>query len=301
MIISASRRTDIPTYYSEWFMNRIREEYVVVQNPIYQNMLYKKSLAPNDVDCIVFWTKNSKPIFKYIDEISEKYKFYFQYTITPYGKDVEINIPDKYKNIIPEFQKLSDKIGSEKVIWRYDPIILSNTYNLNFHKESFEKMCSELKGYTNKCVISFVDLYKNTKSNTKCLNLLPISNNDMEEIAKWFSDIADKNNITIETCCEDIDFEKYNIHHGHCIDIDLIEKITGETLKIKKDKNQRLSCGCAASIDIGVYNTCKNGCKYCYANYNDNVVYNRYYDVKSPLLCGKVNISELENITNDKK
>ena len=289
MIISASRRTDIPTYYSEWFFNRIREGFVYVRNPMNIHQISKISLLPEVVDGIVFWTKNPIPM---IDKLSklERYVYYFQFTLNSYGKDIEPNVPSKKEVIVPAFQKLSELIGKDRVIWRYDPILINDKYTLDYHIRYFESLAIKLSGYTEKCTISFIDFYKNTKRNTAPLNIQAPTDEQIEILMSEFSRIAKDNGILIDTCSERIDLEKFGITHTHCIDRARFERLGNCTLKVEKDKNQREECGCVASIDIGAYNTCKNGCVYCYANYSQKIVYNncQSHDPKSPLLFGSV-------------
>lgn len=297
MIISASRRTDIPTYYSDWFINRIREGYVCVRNPMNIHQISQISLDPSVVDGIVFWTKNPIPMMDKLDEINE-YTYYFQFTVNPYGKNVERNIPNKEKVIIPTFQTLSKKIGPERMIWRYDPIFLSREYNAEWHAQCFEYIAKSLRGYTRKCIISFLDLYKNTKNNTKSIGLLQIGEKEMEEIAQSFSEIAKRNDLVIESCSDEINLEKYGINHGHCIDCNLFEDLLGCKLDLSKDKNQRMECGCVSSIDIGMYNTCKNQCLYCYANYSQTSVNrnNSAHNPYSPLISGEIGEDDVVRI-----
>jgi len=213
MIISASRRTDIPTYYSEWFFNRIKEGYVCVRNPMNIHQISRISLSPDVVDGIVFWTKNPIPMMSRLDELKD-YMYYFQFTINSYGKDIECNIPNKNDIIVPAFKDLSRKIGAERVIWRYDPILLTEKYNIDYHVKYFNELAKRLTGYTHKCVISFVDLYRNTKSNTKDLGLLPLGTEEMYELARRLVEIADKNNLIVESCAEKINLEQFGIAHS---------------------------------------------------------------------------------------
>lgn len=289
MILSVSRRTDIPNYYSEWFINRIKEGYLYVRNPINAHQISKIDISPQVVDCIVFWTKNPKNMMGRLDELKE-YNYYFQFTITGYGKDVEPNIPDKRTEIIPAFQELSRKIGKEAVIWRYDPIFFSAKYTKEYHLKAFEEIASKLCDYTEKVIISFVDIYAKTQRNTAELEIIPMTQQDMLEIAEQMGKIASGYGLIIETCAEGIDLSHIGIQHGSCIDLRRIEKLIDCKVVGEKDKNQRSECGCAQSIEVGTYNTCKNGCKYCYANFNDTQVKNcvQLYDVNAPLLCGSI-------------
>lgn len=289
MILSVSRRTDIPAFYSEWFMERLRQKYVLVRNPFNIHSISRIPLSPENVDAIVFWTKNSKPIHKYLDEIDELgYKYYFQYTITPYKNDLEEKVQDK-KEIVETFKKLSEKIGSEKVILRYDPVILSDNYTIDFHKKAFARLCDLLAPYTEKIIFSFLDDYKKISKNIKQLNIKEISAEEMCIMAEYFADTAKKYNLKIESCAEQIDLGRFGINHGKCIDDELIEKITGYKISAGKD-NQRNACGCVKCIDIGEYNTCMHKCLYCYANINKDAAFKDYklHDKKSPLLIGYV-------------
>lgn len=288
MIISVSRRTDIPAFYSEWFINRIKEGYVDVINPFNSKQANRISLKKEDVDCIVFWTKNPKPL---MDKLSylDGYNYYFQFTLNSYDNDMELGVPSKSKELINTFIDLSNKIGADKVIWRYDPIILTDKYDVNWHITYFEKLASKLSGYTKKCVFSFVDLYSKTKRNTKDLKLVELTEKEMDYIAKEFSNIAKKYNIKLATCCEKIDLEKYGIEHNSCIDGKLIEELFNITLDDKKD-NQREHCGCLKCNDIGAYNTCMHKCKYCYATFNNEVAdkNNLLHNPKSSILIGEL-------------
>lgn len=299
MIISASRRTDIPTYYSEWFFNRIKEGYVLVRNPVNIHQISRIDLNPDVVDGIVFWTKNPTPMLNKLDRLKD-YAYYFQFTLNAYGQDIEKFIPSKNNIIIPTFQKLSDMIGPDRVIWRYDPIFLNKKYTIEYHTRYFEELAKRLSLYTKKCVISFLDFYKNTEQNIYNLNIEKLDFETQNLIAKNISEIAHSYGLKLETCAEGIDLKKYGIEHGRCIDDRLFSKLLNVPLEIKKDKNQRLECGCIESIDIGSYNTCKNGCCYCYANYNGNIVNlnTEKHNPNNPLIVG--NVGSEDRITNRK-
>ncbi|MDR1955912.1 MAG: DUF1848 domain-containing protein, partial [Treponema sp.] len=265
MIISVSRRTDIPAYYSEWFSNRIKERFVFVRNPMNVHQISKINLSPEKVDGMVFWTKNPKSMLNKLDLIMD-YHFYFQFTLNSYDQDIETKLPRKGE-IIETFKRLSDKIGPNRILWRYDPILLNDTYTISYHIENFEKIACALNGYTKKITFSFIDFYKKIIDNIKNLSMKNITIEEKTTIAENLSRIAKKNGFLIDTCAENTDFSKYGITHARCIDDRLISQIIGYNLDIKKDKNQRLECGCVKSIDIGEYNSCSNGCLYCYANY----------------------------------
>ena len=294
MIISASRRTDIPTYYSKWFFNRLKEGYVLVRNPMNIHQISKINLSPDVVDGIVFWTKNPTPMLNRLHEL-DNYNYYFQFTLNAYDRDVEPNVPSKNNVIIPAFKKLSKLIGKEKVIWRYDPIFFNNKYTIEYHCKYFEALAEKIGNYTEKCTVSFLDLYRNTARNTQPLNIQRETTEQRFEIMQRFSEIAAKYRLYIDTCCESIELEKFGISHAHCIDKERFERIGNYKLTIEKDKNQRSECGCIASIDIGAYNTCKNGCLYCYANYSNNTVIRnmQIHNPISPLLFGEVGSNDV--------
>lgn len=289
MIISASRRTDIPAFYSEWFFNRIREKYVLVPNPFNPKMVSKVSLDPSVVDCIVFWTKNPLPMIDKLDRLHD-YKYYFQFTLNPYGKDIENNLPSVSRRI-DIFKRLADKVGIEKVIWRYDPILTNEKYNVDFHKEAFAEIAFGLKDHTQRCMLGFIDHYQHIRQTVREYNINPLRKEEIDQMALSFKDTIENYSIHLDTCTVKVDLSSMGIPSGMCIDKELIEKIAGYRIAAKKDKNQRHICQCVESIDIGTYESCLNGCIYCYAirvNYN-TALYNRQrHDKSSPLLIGTV-------------
>ena len=289
MILSVSRRTDVPNYYSEWFLNRINKGFLYVRNPMNAHQISRIDLLPDVVDCIVFWTKNPANMIEK-QEYLQAYTYYFQFTLTGYGKDMEPNLPSKRKVLIPTFKQLSEKIGKERVIWRYDPILINRDYTMDYHLNAFEEIARNLAGYTEKVVISFVDFYGKTQRNTRGLGIRPMTDQEMIYLAGQMAQIASTCHLAIESCAEQIDLQKAGVHHGSCIDKARIEKLLGCKLIGKKDRNQRGACGCLESVEVGTYHTCLNGCKYCYANFNDEKVKEnvKWYRQDSPLLCGTI-------------
>ena len=294
MIISASRRTDIPAFFSGWFMNRIREQYALVRNPFNSHQVSKISLNPDVVDCIVFWSKNPGPMLTRLNEL-QNYTFYFQYTLNAYGREIEMNLP-ALEQRIETFQSLSKMIGKERIIWRYDPIILNETYTADWHISTFSNLAGQLSGYTRKCTISFIDMYPTITNNVSPLGIREMTDDSIAALSRKLSSIAASCGLVIDTCAEKIDLSGYNIRHGCCIDGELIAKLAGCPVNTQKDKNQRPECRCAASIDLGFYNTYRNGCLYCYANHSRRLMEERCrsYDSTSPLLCSR--ISEYDRI-----
>ena len=287
MIISVSRRTDIPAFYSDWFFERIRKGYAEVKNPYNAKQIRRVSLRLDDVDCIVFWSKNPAPMLKKLYML-EGYTYYFLFTLTGYGREVERGIPSKKDVVIPAFLDLAKAIGPKRVIWRYDPIFLSPDYPLEYHLERYEMLARTLKGHTEKCIISFMDMYRNTEKNMRALRPEVWRDETMRAAAKGLSRIALSYGIRMESCAEEMDLSAYGIGHSSCIDKALIGQITGREFDAPKDRFQRPACGCAASVDIGTYNTCPGGCRYCYANYNAGLTRKNMeqYNTAAPILCG---------------
>lgn len=290
MILSVSRRTDIPAFYSEWFMNRIKDGYVYVRNPFNYNQISKINIKPDKVDCIVFWTKNPKSLMTRLKELDNKgYKYYFQYTITPYNEDLEVSVIHK-KDIINTFIELSDKIGKEKVILRYDPIIITDKYTEAFHLKAFDKLCAKIYKSTEKIVFSFLDDYKKVSRNMKNISLKELTDVEMKNISLKLVNIANQYGLALETCAEKIDLGDIGINHSKCIDGELIQKIIGCEIKnISKLDGNREYCGCMKCIDIGQYDTCIHDCLYCYANVNKNKAHANFtlHNSSSPILLGE--------------
>lgn len=295
MILSVSRRTDIPSYYSDWFINRVREGFVYVPNPMNIHAISQVDINPGVVDAIVFWSKNPQPMIDKLDAVKE-YPFYFQYTLNAYGNDLEANLPALEKRILT-FIKLSDMLGPERVIWRYDPILVTGNCDVQWHLQSCEYLAKRLKGFTERCVFSFLDEYKKIETSLEKNRIRAPYLHEMRLIAQGLSSIFTANGMQAETCAELIDLDEFNIKHSRCIDAELIERISGYRLEVKKDKNQRPECGCVESIDVGMYNTCANGCLYCYANYNRELTKTNMqrYDANSSLLYGQ--ITPLDKVT----
>ena len=289
MIISASRRTDIPAFYSDWFVKRLNAGYVYVKNPMNPAQISKIPLSTELVDCIVFWTKNAAPMMDKLDLIdSMGYPYYFQWTLTPYGKNVERNLPDKAK-LIDSFRALSDKIGSHRTVWRYDPVIVNHQFPTEYHVQNFAKLCNSLQGYTHRCIFSYVDRYAKISKRAKGVVDSEADTQTMFKIAKSFSEIARLNNISLESCAEQIELDKFGIGHASCINRQIVENIVGHSIDAKKAQGQREFCGCIESVDIGAYDCCAHGCVYCYATSSEKAVAEnmRQHDAESPLLIGK--------------
>ena len=291
MILSVSRRTDIPAHYGDWFINRLKEGFLCVRNPVNPRQVSKISLSPETIECIVFWTKN--PSAKFLEDLkiidSLGYTYYFQYTITSYDKSIEENIPEK-RIQIERFKKLSERLGKERLVWRYDPIFFTERFNFDYHKKWFEYIASKLENCTEKCVVSFLDYYPKIQNRLRLKGVPEVTESQILEFAPFLPEAANKYGIAVEACCEKALLRLPGIGQAHCIDSVLINKIAGKDYSFKKDSSQRPGCGCAKSIDVGAYNTCLNKCVYCYANRQENITVQ--YNPESPLLCSFVTVED---------
>jgi len=294
MIVNVGGRTDIANYYSEWLMNRINEGFAYSRNPLFPNNVSKVSLNPKDVDCLMFCSKNYKPILKYMKQINENYKIICHYTITAYGKYVEPNVPSIDESIRTLIE-LSNIVGKEKVLWRYDPILLTDKYTVKKHLETFEYMAKKIAPYVQRCIFSFVEIYKKLEYNMP--EIIPFTAKDKIMILDGIGKIAKKYNLYIQTCGTDENYEEYGIHVSGCTTPEILEKANGVKYKNIIGKGMRKGCHCIPSRDIGAYDTCLNGCKYCYANKKPELAKEnlKFHDRKSPLLLG--NIKETDKIT----
>ncbi|MBQ4573837.1 MAG: DUF1848 domain-containing protein [Clostridia bacterium] len=296
MLLSASRRTDIPCHFADWFMQRIREGFVLTRNPMNHAQLSRIPLSPDIVDCIIFWTKDPAGILPHLDEFDERgYRYYFQFTLTPYDSDIEANLRPKDK-IEQSFIALSKRIGSKSIVWRYDPILVNDSIDLAYHAYHFNRLCELLSPYCQSVTISFLDFYAKLHSSL----LRPITEDEIVNLASMIADTARTYRLPVHACCEKLDLTPYGIAPAACIDKAMIEQICESPLKLSPDKNQRPGCGCCESVDIGAYNTCINGCIYCYANNSPSAAVRRYtaHDPNSPILFGRV--AEGECITEKK-
>ena len=324
MILSASRRTDLPCYFSEWFFNRLKEGYALYRNPMNHAQVCRVDLSQENIDGIVFWTKDPHPMMDRLEQLDLMgYSYYFQFTLTPYGlpvietgtsssskpisgatissiqikeqesaefgNEIEPNLRDK-RNIVDTFRQLSKRLGKNRVFWRYDPIILNDIYTMDYHKKQFTFLCQELAGYTDICTISFVDRYSKLSKKVKEQVIREITAEEMHQLATELVRIAKPYQIELRACCETIDLSGDGIKAAACIDKEIMEQVCGHSIVAKKDKSQRGGCGCVQSVDIGAYNTCRNGCVYCYANHSETSISKNLekHDPRSPMLIGNI-------------
>ena len=289
MILNVSGRTDIVAFYTPWFMNRYHERYLDVRNPFNSKLVSRINFS--NVDLILFCTKNTLPIIDRIKEIDKP--IIFHVTLTPYKKDIEPYVIDK-RLVIEGIKRLSGILGSDNVVVRYDPIFLSDSYTLEYHIRAFDKMCRVLKGYVKKIVVSFLDDYKNVRYNMRYLRLRAFTEEDYKQIGLNFSRSAWENGMSVQTCFEERNLVSYGFTRGECLSLSLAEKITGKKPKKWKARGKK-GCNCAEMVDVGVYNTCKHFCKYCYANYDEKMVNANTlrHDVNSSLLIGQIGADDV--------
>lgn len=287
MIINTGGRTDTVQYYAEWLMRRFSEGYVLSRNPLFTNKVTRYELTPDKVDCVVFCSKNYKPVIPRLHEITDRFNTYFHYTITAYGKEIEPGVPpieDSMETLI----ELSKLVGRQRIAWRYDPVLLTKEYTIQRHLETFERMANVLSPHIDRCIFSFVEMYKKLAINMP--ELIPLTEEDKDALAHGLGAIADRYGISIQTCGTNGDFTNYGIHTSGCMTLDILGQANGIVFKNLKHKGMRQGCHCIKSRDIGAYDTCLNGCKYCYANTKPQKAQENYrlHDAASPLLLGQV-------------
>lgn len=287
MIINTGGRTDTVNYYSDWLLKRFEEGFVYARNPLFPNHVINYKLDPEVVDCVVFCSKNYRPILSRIDQITERFNVFCHYTITAYGKDIEPNVPtidESIKTLI----ELSQKVGKEKIAWRYDPVLLTDKYTIQHHLKTFEYMASRIAPHISFCIFSFVEMYKRLDTNMPELILL--TDSDRQILAKGLGEIAKKYDMRIQTCGTEESYGQYGIDLSGCMTTVNLGKAIDCQFKKMVHKGTRKGCSCMPSRDIGAYNTCLNGCKYCYANKKPQSALENYkkHDPDCPLLIGNI-------------
>lgn len=291
MILNISGRTDIVNYYSNWLFKRFEEGYVLSRNSLFQNSVRRYELTPEKIDCIIFGSKNYIPVLNRIHEITSKFNTYFYYTITAYGKDVEPNVPDIDTSIETLF-KLSEIVGSHRVAWRYDPILLTKDYSISRHFATFEYMANRLSGHIDRCIFSFVEMYK--KHETNFPELIPLTDEDKDELARGLGEISAKSGIVLQTCGPEDNYAPYGIETSGCVTLDILGRANNLQFRKLNHKGFRNGCHCIESRDLGALNSCPNGCKYCYANKNTQLPRENYklHNPESPLLIGELKTTD---------
>ncbi len=285
MIISASRRTDLPAHYSPWLFGRLQEGYAITKNPMNPNQVKRVDLSQQAVDALVIWTKSPLPLMEGID-LLKRYACCFQFTLTSYSKDIEPGVPSKSENLIPAFISLAKVFGERSLVWRYDPILISEKYSSKYHVKYFGEIAKRLEGSTQRCIISFMDFYRSLQRQATAFGIRDPSDDEKLALAGELSRIASRHGIKVFSCCEGLDMSPAGVLPSSCIDAALLSEISGRNINPGRDRNQRPGCGCAKSIDIGAYDSCPSGCVYCYATHSSAKVMANFkkHDPASPLL-----------------
>ena len=298
MILNTGQRTDIPAFYPGWLANRIKEGFVCVRNPYNPVQVSRYVINPEVVDVIGFCTKNPEPFFPYLDLVKDYGQFWYV-TITPYGKDIEPNVPDK-DQVIESFKYLSGEVGTKALGWRYDPIFVNDKYTVEYHIESFEKMSTALEGFTEVVVISFIDLYEKVKRNFP--EVKTVSEKDKIFLGKEIIRIASEHGMIVKPCGEGDFLGKYGADCRGCMTIADYERAIGKRLDVPKTKPSRTECACFLSGDIGAYDTCGHLCRYCYANNDVSMVKTnmKNHDPDSPFLIGNYRVDDRINDVSQK-
>jgi hypothetical protein len=286
MIIQTGNRTDIPAFYSQWFTNRLREGFVLTRNPFNPVSVTRYRLDPSVVDLIVFCTKNPGPLLRQGDwDLLNRYHQYWFVTITPYGKDIEPNVPEKTE-VMESFRSLSRIVGADCMCWRYDPILIDEAWTVERHIREFSAMCRKLEGSTHTCVISFIDLYEKVRRNFPQARTVPFET--QMDLTASLVKIAARHGMVIKPCGEDKRLAITGADCSGCMTQKTFEKAIGQNINLPPNPNNRKECACYITNDIGQYNTCGHLCRYCYANADAGTVRRnmRMHDPKSPLLVG---------------
>ncbi|MBQ8554381.1 MAG: DUF1848 domain-containing protein [Clostridia bacterium] len=286
MIIQTGLRTDIPAFYTPWFLRRLAEGFVLVRSPYNPALITRYRLAPDVVDCIGFCTKNPAPLLPHMDALAPYGQYWFV-TITPYGTDIEPNVPPK-EQVMADFRRLASIIGPDCVAWRYDPILLNDTYTTERHLADFTTMCEALEGATHTCVISFIDLYQKVKRNFP--EIRAVAKEDRLLLGREMAAIARAHGMNLKACHEGVELAGYGVDCAGCMTLSTYEAALACRLKAPRQPSRSRDCACHLTCDIGAYNTCAHLCRYCYANHDASSVHRAMaqHDPRSPLLIGHV-------------
>ncbi|WP_296024741.1 DUF1848 domain-containing protein [uncultured Treponema sp.] len=287
MILNTGARTDTVQYFSDWLLKRFEEGFVYTRNPLFPNKVTRYELSPDKIDAVMFCSKNYAPILPRIREITSKYRTYFHYTITAYGKDIEPGVPP-IEESVKTLTELSKIVGRQKIAWRYDPVLLTQKYTIERHAQTFRWLCGKLAPYIDRCIFSFVEIYKKLQVNMP--ELIPFSESDMNILAEILGKTAKEFGIRIQTCGTNGDFSRFGIEKSGCATLEILGNANNCEFRNLKHKGLRSGCHCIESRDIGAYDTCLNGCKYCYANKNPQKAFENYkfHNPDSPILLGEL-------------
>lgn len=286
MIINTGARTDIAQWYPTWLLRRFAEGYVLVRNPLFPQSVSRYELDPAVVDCVEFCSKNYAPLLPRLGEITGRFNTHFHYTITAYGPDVEPGVPS-LEDCVSTLLDLERVVGARRICWRYDPVLLAGPYTVERHLQTFSWLAERLAGHVDRCIFSFVELYRKLERNFP--ELVPLSDEDKDALARGMGAIAAERGLLLQTCGNSGSWARYGIHASGCSTLEMLGRANAMEFKRLKHKGQRAGCGCFESRDIGAYDSCPNGCRYCYANRDPDLARTNFrtaHDPDSPLLLG---------------
>ena len=299
MILNTGARTDTVQYFSEWLLKRFEEGYVCTRNPLFPNKVTRYELSPDKIDAVMFCSKNYAPILPRLREITDKYRTYFHYTITAYGKDLEPGVPSLDESI-QTLTELEAIVGKKRVAWRYDPVLLTGTYTIERHFDTFAYLAEKLAPHVDRCIFSFVEPYKKLETNMP--ELIPMTRADKDRLAEGLGRIAAGHRLWLQTCGTNGDYSQYGIHASGCATPEILGRANACEFRELKHRGLREGCHCIESRDIGAYDSCLNGCKYCYANKSPQRAREnfRLHDPDSPLLLGHIEKDDVVTLGNQK-
>ena len=291
MIINTGARTDTVQFYTPWLLKRFEEGYVLARNPLFPNKVTRYELTPETVDCVEFCSKDYRPILADLHKITGRFRTHFQYTITAYGPDVEPGVPSLDESVATLLE-LEKQVGAGRICWRYDPVLLTERYTADVHFETFEYLAAQLAGHVDRCIFSFVEMHRRIAAAIP--ELVPLTDGDKDELTRGLGAIAQRHGIYLQTCGTNGDYRRYGIHPSGCMTLEMLGRANGVSFRNLKHKGTREGCHCIESRDIGVYDTCLNGCRYCYANKNPHKIAEnrRLHDPDSPLLVGHLRATD---------
>lgn len=297
MIINTGGRTDTVQYFSEWLLRRFEEGYELVRNPLFPHKVSRYELDPSVVDCVEFCSKDYSPVLPYLHRITDRFRTHFQYTITAYGIDIEPGVPD-LEHSVKTLLQLEKLVGAKRIIWRYDPVLLTKSYTVERHLETFQWLAERLAGHVDRCVFSFVEIYRKLERNMP--EIVMLSTEQMDTLARGFSRIAGSLGLVLQTCATNVDYSSYGIRESGCATLEIFGAANDVRFRKLKHRGMRKHCKCFEMRDIGTYDTCPNGCRYCYANQSPAKARENFklHDPHAPMLLGELSPDdELTNAT----
>jgi len=269
VIVSVSRRTDIPRYFAGWFMQQVRAGVVHVPHPFRSQYEKIVSLRREDASALVFWTRDPRPLFPYLAELERGgFPYYFLITMNGYPPPWEPDVPD-LKEMLPAWKELARRIGRRRLVWRYDPVLFTPSLGMKFHMANFNRLAASFAPFAFRVIVSLLDVYPKVKKRLQRAGLEAIEllerPTELAELLSPLAATAKASGLEIQSCAEPRDLTPFGVPPGKCIDEKLLNDLFGLNLSYQKDRRQRSHCLCQHSADIGVYGTCRAGCLYCYA------------------------------------